>query len=116
LKLKVAPTKFVRVLGIDKRSVEDLLWCAISFGVTRVFWVDGFLLCIEVYEKAFEYEVEKGFFPISQVCYTPFPSYARVYEVKGAQIPIVNVSEMELYQKLVKEVKKRSLKPKRKNK
>ncbi|MFQ6075903.1 MAG: hypothetical protein ACE5Z5_07200 [Candidatus Bathyarchaeia archaeon] len=106
MEVKVTPTKDIRILGLDERSLTNLLWCALSYRLDRLFWVDGYLLCLEVYEKAFEYEVKEGIFPISQVCYTKLPKYVKVYEVeKGAQIPIVDVSEMKLYREIVKAIK-----------
>jgi len=60
---------------------------------------------MEVFEKCFEYEVKEGFFPIIQICYTKYPKYEKFYEVeKGAQIPIVNVSDMRLYKEIVKKI------------
>lgn len=105
--IKIEPTRNVRILGLDERSLENLLWCALSFRMDRVFWAEGYLFCVEVYEKAFEYEVERAFFPISQICYTRFPKYERLYEVKkGVNIPIVNVSDMKLYQEIVRAIQR----------
>lgn len=106
MEIKVKPTQDIRILGLDERTLPNLLWCALSYRLDRLFWVDGYLLCLEVYEKAFEYEVSEGFFPISQVCYARLPKYVKVYEVeKGAQIPIVDASDMRLYQEIVKAIK-----------
>ncbi|MBS7643307.1 hypothetical protein KEJ26_01795 [Candidatus Bathyarchaeota archaeon] len=106
IRVKIAPTTDVRVLGLDRRTPDALSWCAVTFGVNRLFWIDGYLLCLEVYDKAFEYEVERGFFPISQVCYSPYPNYNRVYEVKkGTEIPVTDASDMQLYQAIVAAIK-----------
>jgi len=51
LKISVRPTKNIIILGLDKRNPVDLAFCAITFGANRLFWVDGLLLCLEVYEK-----------------------------------------------------------------
>lgn len=103
--VEVAPTERVVVLGVDKRSLQDLAWCAITYDIHRLFWLDGYVLCLEVYEKSFEQELEKKEFPISQVCYASYPRYTRLFEVeKGMQIPIVNVSDMRLYRDLLKAV------------
>ncbi len=105
--VQVEPTKKVVVLGVDKRSLEDLAWCAITYDVRRLCWVNGHVLCVEVYEKSFEQELKEKEFPISQVCYASYPRYTRVFEVeKGMQIPIVNVSDMRLYRHLLKAVLK----------
>ena len=105
--IEIAPTKKVIVLGVDKRSVEDLAWCATTYGINRLFWVDGHLLCVEVYEASFEREMENKEFPISQVCYAKFPKYVKVYEVeKGIQIPIVNASDMKIFSNLTKAILK----------
>lgn len=110
--VEVAPTKRIVVLGVDKRSLKDLAWCAITYDIHRLFWVDGYVLCLEVYEKSFEQELKKKEFPISQVCYASYPRYTRVYEVeKGMQIPIVNVSDMRLYRNLLKAVLEVNEKP-----
>jgi len=60
MKIEIRPTKKVVVLGADRRSVENIAWCAATFGVNRLFWVDGHLLCVEVYEKSLEHEIEAG--------------------------------------------------------
>jgi len=105
MEVEITPTKRLVVLGVDKRSLEDLAWCAITYGINRLFWVNGYLLCVEVYEKSFEHEIKRKEFPISQVCYTSFPKYTRVYEVeKGMQIPIVNASDMRIFNSLLKAI------------
>jgi hypothetical protein len=105
--IEIVPTKKITVLGVDKRSVEDLAWCATTYGINRLFWVDGYLLCVEVYEASFEHEMENKEFPISQVCYAKFPKYVKVYEVeRGMQIPIVNASDMKIFNNLMKAILK----------
>ena len=102
MEIKINPTKRVKVSGVDDRSLNNIAWCAATYGINRLFWVDGYLLCLEVYEKSFEHEIEKGEFYISQVCYTKFSKYIEIFEVKkGMQIPIVNVSDMEIYKDLL---------------
>ena len=82
-----------------------------SYRADRLFWVNGYLLCIENFEKAMEYEVEKGVFPISQVCYVKFPKYAKYHEVeKGLQLPIANVSDMRLFAEMVSAIQNREAK------
>jgi hypothetical protein len=106
MKIRVAPIKEVIVLGIDERTRENLMWCAASYRLERLFWADGYLFCLEPYEKSIDYEVEKGICPISQVCYVKFPKYEKYYEVeKGVQIPIVDVSGMRFYKELVRAIK-----------
>ncbi|MEM2319575.1 MAG: hypothetical protein QXW82_01080 [Candidatus Bathyarchaeia archaeon] len=103
--VEIAVTKKVRVLGLDKRSVSDIAWCATTYGANRLYWVNGFLLCLEVYEKSFEQELKTREFPISQICYTEFPKYEKIYEVeKSLQIPIVNVSDMKIFRSLLKAI------------
>jgi len=112
MEVEISPTKRVIVLGVDKRSLEDLAWCATTYGINRLFWADGYLLCVEVYEKSFEHEIKNKEFPISQVCYTNFPKYTRVFEVeKGMQIPIVNASDMRIFTSLLKAILKTSEDP-----
>ena len=107
MEVKIAPTKKLLVLGVDKRSLENLAWCATTYGINRLFWVDGYLLCVEVYEKSFEHEIKRKVFPISQVCYTSLPKYTKVFEVqKGVRIPIVNASDMQIYRSLLKAILK----------
>ena len=102
MEVEINPTRKVVVLGVDRRSPNNLGWCAITYGANRLFWVDGYLLCVEVYEKSFEHEIEKREFYVSQVCYAAFPKYCRVLEVeKGAQIPIVEASDMKIYKNLL---------------
>lgn len=107
MEVEITPTKKIVVLGVDKRSLTDLAWCASTYGINRLYWVDGYLLCLEVYEKSFDHEIKRKEFPISQVCYTDFPKYIRVFEVeKGMQIPIVNTSDMHLFRSLIKAILK----------
>lgn len=107
MEVKIAPTKKLLVLGVDKRSLENLAWCATTYGINRLFWIDGYLLCVEVYEKSFEHEIKRKVFPINQVCYTSFPKYTKVFEVqKGVRIPIVNASDMQIYRSLLKAILK----------
>ena len=107
MNVKIDLTKELLVLGADRRELENLVWCAITYGVNRLFWVDGYVLCLEVYEKSFDYEVKNRVFPISQVCYAKFPKYTKSYEVeRGVQIPIVNASDMEIYRSLLEAVLK----------
>lgn len=102
LDVEIAPTKKITVLGLDKRSVKDLAWCAATYGMSRLYWLSGYLLCLEVYEKSFEHEIKNKEFPISHVCYTEFPKYEKMFEVdKSFQIPIVNASDMEIFKNLL---------------
>jgi len=106
MKVEVKPTKTVRILGLDKRSIENMLWCAFSYGVDRVFWVDEYLCCLEVYDKAMKYEIDKGIFPISQLCYARFPNYSKTLEIEmGYKMLVVNMSDMKFYKKIVKAIK-----------
>ena len=108
MKVRVTPTKEVQIMGLDERSISNIFWCAVSYRSDRLFWVDGYLLCIENCEDALTYEMDKGIFPVSQVCYIKFPKYVNYYEVeKGIQIPIVNVSDMRLYREIVNAIKER---------
>lgn len=105
MKVTINPTRKIVVLGVDKRRLESLTWCASTYGVNRLYWIDGYLLCLEVYEKSFEHEIKTREFPISQVCYTKFPEYSKTIEVeRGVKIPIVNVSEMRIFKGLLKAV------------
>jgi hypothetical protein len=103
--VEIAPTRKVTILGLDKRSVSNVMFCAATFGVNRLYWIDGYLLCLEVYEKSFEHELKKQEFPISQVCYAAFPKYEKILEIdKSFQIPLVNVSDMKIFQGILKAI------------
>ena len=103
--VEIAPTRKITVLGLDKRSVNNIAYCAATYGVNRLYWIDGYILCLEVYEKAFEQELKKKDFPISQVCYMEFPKYEKMVEIdKSFQIPIVDVSDMKLFQSIRKAI------------
>lgn len=105
--VKIAPTRKISVLGLDKRSVKDMAWCAATYGMNRLYWVDGYLLCLEVYEKSIEYEIKNKVLPISHVCYAEFPKYERIFEVdKSFQIPIVNVSDMKIFKSILRAILK----------
>lgn len=100
--VEIVPTQKIKVLGLDKRSVKNITWCATTYGMNRLYWVDGYLLCLEVYEKSIEHEIKNKEFPISHVCYAEFPKYERMYEVdKSLQVPIVNASDMKIFKNLI---------------
>lgn len=106
--VKFVPTRKITVLGLDKRSVRDMAWCATTYGMNRLYWVNGYLLCLEVYEKSFEHEIKNKEFPISHVCYAEFPKYERMFEVdKSLQIPIVNASDMKMLKSLLAAILKK---------
>jgi hypothetical protein len=105
MEVEISPTRKITVLGLDKRSVSDIAWCATTYGANRLYWIDGYLLCVEVYEKSFEHEIKTKEFPISQICYTEFPKYEKIYEIdKSLQIPVVNVSDMQIFQSILKAI------------
>lgn len=105
MEVEITPTRKITILGLDKRSLANLAWCAATFGETRLYWIDGYLLCLEVYEKSFDHEIKTKEFPISQICYTKFPKYEKLYEIeKTLQIPIANVSDMKLFQNILKAI------------
>lgn len=102
LKIDIKPTRKIVVLGLDRRIPEDLGFCAVTFGANRLFWVNGYIMCLEVYEKSLEYEIDRGEFYISHICYAPFQKYSKILEIeKGVQIPIVNASDMHIYKGLI---------------
>lgn len=110
--VEVSPTRKVTILGLDKRSVNNIAWCAATYGVTRLHWIDGYILCLEVYEKSFEHELKQKEFPISQICYAEFPKFEKIVEVdKSFQIPLVNVSDMKLYQSILRAILENEKKP-----
>jgi hypothetical protein len=103
--VEVSPTKKITLLGVDNRSKDNIAWCAATYGANRLYWVNGYLLCLEVYEKSFEQEIKNKEFPISQVCYVKFPKYEKLYEIdKSFQIPVVDVSDMKLFQNILKAI------------
>jgi len=105
--VEISPTRKVTILGLDKRSVRDIAWCATTYGANRLYWIDGYLLCVEVYEKSFDHEIKTKEFPISQICHAEFPKYEKIYEIdKSLQIPIVNVSDMQIFQSVLKAILK----------
>ncbi|MEM3692976.1 MAG: hypothetical protein QXI39_03030 [Candidatus Bathyarchaeia archaeon] len=106
MEVDLTPTKRIKVLGLDERPLEDIAWCCVSMDVSKLFWIDGYLLCMETYEKAFEHEVETGIFPINQICYAKYPCYSRLYDVgRGVQISIVKVSGMRLFEAIVEKIR-----------
>jgi hypothetical protein len=103
--VEICPTRKITVLGLDKRSANNIAYCGATFGVSRLYWIDGYLLCLEVYEKSFEHELKKKEFPVSQICYAKFPRYERILEIdKSFQIPLVDVSDMEIFQSILKAI------------
>jgi len=105
MNVQVTPTKRITVLGLDNRSIDNIAWCAATYGVSRLYWIDGYLMCLEVYEKSFEHELRNKEFPISQVCYVKSPKYEKLYEIdKSVQIPVVNVSDMKLFKGILKAI------------
>ncbi len=108
MEVRITPTRKIRVLGLDRRSVKDMAWCAATYGMNRLYWVEGYLLCLEVYEKSIEHEIRHHEFPVSHVCYAEFPKYERIFEIdKSVQIPIVNVSDMEVFRSILEAILKK---------
>ncbi len=103
--VEIAPTKKFIIFGVDQRSLENLVWCSSTYGISRLFWIDGYLLCVEVMDKSFEHEIKHREFPISQICYAECPTYEKIYEIdKSLQIPIVKVSDMKIFQSILKAI------------
>jgi hypothetical protein len=113
--VEISPTRKITILGLDKRSTNNIAWCAATYGIARLYWIDGHILCLEVYEKSFDHELRKKEFPISQVCYAEFPKYEKILEIdKSFQIPLVDVSDMEIFRNILKAIlsgKKGSMEP-----
>ena len=105
IEVVLRPTRKVVVLGYDERVLQNLLYCAITYGVNRLFWVDGYLMCVEVYEESFKREMDDGIFYVSHVCYARLPRYQKVIEVeRGAQLPVVNASDMRILKAILKAI------------
>jgi hypothetical protein len=103
MNVEISPTKKIIVLGADNRSKDNIAWCAATYGASRLYWINGYILCLEVYEKSFEQEIKNKEFPISQICYVKHPKYEKLYEIdKSFQIPVVDVSDMNLFQNILK--------------
>lgn len=101
LEVKYTPTKEIRILSIDERSLDKMLWCSVASGVNKIQWINGYALCLEIHDKAFEHEIERGVFIINQVCYSKLPNYTPLYDIKGRiEVPIVDVSEMKFYKSI----------------
>ncbi len=106
MEIKYLPTREIRIYSIDKRKASELAWCSITMGANKLFWIDGYVICLEIHDDAFKYEVEKGFFPINQICFAAFPEYTRIFDVeKGARIPLINVSDMKIFKKILNKIK-----------
>jgi len=41
LEVEISPTRRIIVLGVDRRSPNNIGWCAITYGANRLFWVDS---------------------------------------------------------------------------
>ncbi|MDH7563877.1 MAG: hypothetical protein QHH24_03210 [Candidatus Bathyarchaeota archaeon] len=105
--VEIVPTRKITILGLDKRSVANIAWCAATYGVNRLYWIGGYVMCLEVYEKSFEHEIKNRELPISQICYAEFPKYEKIYEIdKSFQIPLINVSDMKLFQEILAAIQK----------
>ncbi|MEM2504182.1 MAG: hypothetical protein QXV76_00870 [Candidatus Bathyarchaeia archaeon] len=102
--VELAISRKVKILGLDYRKSEDeLIWCSSTMEVSKLFWVSGYLICMEVPEKSFEHEIETGEFIISQLCFTKCPKYERFKSIaRGGQIPVVDMSSMKLFQEIAK--------------
>jgi hypothetical protein len=103
--VEISPTRRITILGLDKRSVDNIAYCAATYGVNRLYWIGGYLLCLEVYEKSFEHEMKTKEFPVSQICYAQSPRYEKILEIdKSFQIPVINVSDMKIFQCMLKAI------------
>jgi len=107
--VELKPTKKVIVLGYDEREARNLLYCALTYGVNRLFWADGYLMCVEVYEESFKREMDEGVFYVSHVCFARFPEYRKVVEIeRGAQLPVVDASDMAVMRAILEAVREAS--------
>ena len=105
IEVELRPVKRIVVLGYDEREVRNLLYCALTYGVNRLFWVDGYLMCVEVYEESFKREMDEGVFYVSHVCYARCPEYQKVMEVeRGAQLPVVDASDMAIMRAILEAI------------
>jgi hypothetical protein len=103
--VEISPTRKLLVLGLDKRSAKNIAWCAATYGVNRLYWIGGYLLCLEVYDKSFEHELKNKEFPVSQICYVESPKYEKILEIdKTFQIPVIDVSDMKIFQSVLKAI------------
>lgn len=74
--------------------------------VSKLFWVDGLLICMEVPEKSLEYEFERGVYVVSQLCYAKCSRYNRLEDVgRGVQIPVVNASDMRFFKVIARVIR-----------
>ncbi|MEM4703583.1 MAG: hypothetical protein QXJ02_00715 [Candidatus Bathyarchaeia archaeon] len=100
--VEISPTRKILILGLDRRSANNIAYCAATFGANRLYWINGHLMCLEVYEKSFDHELKAKEFPISQICYAEMPKYEKNLEVdKSFQIPVIDVSEMKIFQNIL---------------
>jgi len=105
IEVELRPVRHVVVLGYDCREPKNLLYCALTYSVNRLFWVDGYLMCVEVYEESFKREMDDGIFYVSHVCYARYPEYRKVIEIeRGAQLPVVNASDMRVFKAILRAV------------
>jgi len=102
--IELAISRKVKILGLDhRRSEDELIWCSSTMEVSKLFWVDGYLICMEIPEKSFEHEIESGEFIISQLCFTRCSKYERFKPIaRGGQIPVVDMSSMKLFREIAK--------------
>ena len=82
------------VCSATKRSIEDLVWCAVSNRMKVLCWHDGYLFCYEA--KFWERRRE---LVVSDVCISDMPRYERTVEVSDTmppeRIPVVRASASE---------------------
>jgi hypothetical protein len=105
MEVEISPTRKITILGLDNRSPGNVAYCAATYGVNRLYWIDGHLLCLEVYEKSFENEMKTRELVVSQVCYADFPKYQKMLEIdKSFQIPLVDVSDMKIFRCMLKAI------------
>jgi hypothetical protein len=78
----IAPTRKITVFGLDKRSITNIAWCAASYGIGRLYWIDGYLLCLEVYEKSFEEEIKKREFQSAKYATFDFQNTRKSWKLR----------------------------------
>lgn len=106
MKVEVSRPRLVKILGLDERDKDNLIWCSASMDVSKLFWVDGLLICMEVPEKSLEYEFERGVYVVSQLCYAKCSRYNRLEDVgRGVQIPVVNASDMRFFKVIARVIR-----------
>jgi len=87
------PRLKIQVYNAQKKSIDELTWCALCHEVKPLFWKDGKLLCYEM-----KFYPKGSRLVVLESCVADMPKYSKTVRVEGAAnipstiLPVVKAS------------------------